>query len=131
MAERYQREIEEILAEAGEEAPRRQAPRRRTTGARPLRPSSPQRRGFSLRPTPGRLAFAGVASLAVALALNLLGAPGASVFLWVGVALFVAAYVSYFTQPRRTTERRWRGEVMDAPPSRDPLSRLWRRITGG
>lgn len=131
MAERYQREIEEILAEAGEEAPRRQASHGRTTGARPIRPSPPRTRGFSLRPAPGCLAFAGVASLAVALALNLLGAPGASILLWVGVALFVAAYVSYFTAPRRTTERRWRGEALDAPPPPGPLSRLWRRITGG
>ena len=127
MAERYQREIEEILAEAGEQAPRRRPERAR----RRPRPSTPQKQGFSLRPAPGRLAFAGGVSLIVALALNLLNAAGATIFLWVGVALLVAAYVSYFARPRRTTERRWRGELMDAPPAPGPLSRLWRRITGG
>ena len=127
MAERYQREIEEILAEAGEQAPRRRPERAR----RRPRPAPPQRRGFSLRPAPGRLAFAGAVSLAVALALNLFDAAGATIFLWVGVAFLVAAYVAYFARPRRTTERRWRGELLDAPPSPGPLSRLWRRITGG
>ncbi len=127
MAERYQREIEEILAEAGEQAPRRRPERAR----RRPRPAPPQRQGFSLRPAPGRLAFAGAVSLIVALALNLLDAAGATIFLWVGVALLVAAYVFYFARPRRTTERRWRGELLDAPPTHSPLSRLWRRITGG
>lgn len=126
MAERYQREIEEILEEAGEQAPPR-PPRR----VRPPRRPARRKRGYSLVPTPGRIAFAGAAAIAAALALNLLGAPGATVFLWAGVALLVGAYAAHFTQPRRTVERRWRGQALDAPPEPGPLSRLWRRITGG
>ena len=126
MAERYQREIEEILEEAGERPPPRLAKR-----VRPARRPARRERGYSLFPTPGRIAFAGAAALAVALAVNLLGVPGSTVFLWAGVALLVAAYALYFTKPRRTVERRWRGQLMDDPPQPGPLSRLWRRITGG
>lgn len=127
MAERYQREIEEILEEAGERPPARPPKRARPPRRRPAR----RERGYSLVPTPGRIAFAGAAAIAAALALNLLDAPGATIFLWAGVALLVAAYAAYFMKPRRTVERRWRGQLMDAPPEPGPLSRLWRRITGG
>ena len=125
MAERYQREIEEILAEADV-----QPPRRPPEPVRSPRPARSQRRGFSCRPGSGSLAFAGVVFLAAALALNLLGFSG-TILLWPAVALFAAAYVAYFAKPRRTVERRWRGQVMDSPPPPGPLSRLWRRITGG
>ena len=132
MAQRYQREIEEILGQAGDEGegagpdgskpPR--APRRVSR--------SPRRRlGTLIRPTPGRLLLAGIVLLILAVVLNALDAPGVRPFFWASVVLFVFAYVAYFTRPRRTVERRWRGQPMDDPQPAGPLSRLWRWITGG
>ena len=132
MAQRYQREIEEILGQAGEEGsgtgPDGSKPPRR-----PRRVSRSPRRGLSafIRPTPGRLLLAGIALLVLAVVLNALDAPGVRPFFWASVVLFVFAYVAYFTRPRRTVERRWRGQPMDDPQPAGPLSRLWRWITGG
>lgn len=131
MAQRYQREIEEILGQSGDEGQgegsgggrRPRAPRRRRSPRRAL--------GALVRPTPGRLLFAGIALLILAVVLNALDAPGVRPFFWASVVLFVFAYVAYFTRPRRTVERRWRGQPMDDPQPAGPISRLWRWITGG
>lgn len=132
MAQRYQREIEEILGQSGEDEPdagsggnqRPRAPRRaRRSWRRAL--------GTLIRPTPGRLLLAGIVLLILAVVLNALDAPGVRPFFWASVVLFVFAYVAYFTRPRRTVERRWRGQPMDDPQPAGPLSRLWRWITGG
>jgi hypothetical protein len=131
VAQRYQREIEEILGQAGEEEgagsdgskpPR--APRRAVRSRRPGL-------GRFVRPTSGRLLLAGIVLLVLSVVLKALDAPGVTPFLWASVALFVFAYIAYFTRPRRTVERRWRGEPMDDPQPAGPLSRLWRWITGG
>ena len=131
MAQRYQREIEEILGQTGEEG----------QDGGPDRPSGPSRRvaraprrrfGRFIRPTPGRLLLAGIVLLVLAVVLNALDAPGVRPFFWASAGLFVFAYVAYFTRPRRAVERRWRGQPMDDPPQpAGPLSRLWRWITGG
>ena len=132
MAQRYQREIEEILGQTGEEGEGAGS-----GGSKP--PRSPRRvrraprRGLGrfVRLTPGRLLLAGIVLLILAVVLNALDAPGVRPFFWASVGLFVFAYVAYFTRPRRTVERRWRGEPMDDPQPAGPLSRLWRWITGG
>ena len=131
MAQRYQREIEEILGQTGEEegaGPDGSKPPRR-----PRRVSRSPGRGLGrlIRPTPGRLLLAGIVLLILAVVLNALDAPGVRPFFWASVVLFVFAYVAYFTRPRRTVERRWRGQPMDDPQPAGPLSRLWRWITGG
>ena len=132
MAQRYQREIEEILGQAGEEGDGAGS-----DGSKPPRSPrrvarAPRRRlGRFVRPTPGRLLLAGIVLLILAVVLNALDAPGVRPFFWASVVLFVFAYVAYFTRPRRTVERRWRGQPMDDPQPAGPLSRLWRWITGG
>ncbi len=132
MAQRYQREIEEILGQAGEEGSGG-----RSDGSKPprgpRRASRSPRRGLGafIRPTPGRLLLAGIVLLVLSVLLKALDAPGVTPFLWASVVLFVFAYVVYFTRPRRTVERRWRGQPMDDPQPAGPLSRLWRWITGG
>ncbi|MYA50319.1 MAG: DUF2207 domain-containing protein [Chloroflexi bacterium] len=132
MAQRYQREIEEILGQAGEEGEGAGS-----DGSKPPRSPrrvarAPRRRlGRLVRPTPGRLLLAGIVLLILAVVLNALDAPGVRPFFWASVVLFVFAYVAYFTRPRRTVERRWRGQPMDDPQPAGPLSRLWRWITGG
>ena len=132
MAQRYQREIEEILGQTGEDGegagPDGSKPPR--TQSRVSRPRGPGLGRF-LRPTSGRLLLAGIVLLVLSVLLKALDAPGVTPFLWASVVLFVFAYVVYFTRPRRTVERRWRGQPMDDPQPAGPLSRLWRWITGG
>ena len=131
MAQRYQREIEEILGQTGEEegagpdgSPKPRASRRASRSRGPGL-------GRFIRPTSGRLLLAGIVLLVLSVLLKALDAPGVTPFLWASVVLFVFAYVVYFTRPRRTVERRWRGQPMDDPQPAGPLSRLWRWITGG
>ncbi|MDE2838616.1 MAG: hypothetical protein OXL97_14095 [Chloroflexota bacterium] len=132
MAQRYQREIEEILGQAGEDGQGAgpDGSKRPRTRNRVSRPRGP-RLGRFLRPTSGRLLLAGIVLLVLSVLLKALDAPGVTPFLWASVVLFVFAYVAYFTRPRRTVERRWRGQPMDDPQPAGPLSRLWRWITGG
>ena len=132
MAQRYQREIEEILGQAGEEGGGAGSGGGRKPRA-PRRPRRSPRRalGALIRPTSGRLLLAGIVLLVLAVVLNALDAPGVRPFFWASVVLFVFAYVAYFTRPRRAVERRWRGQLMDDPQPAGPFSRLWRWITGG
>lgn len=134
MANRYQREIEEILGQANEEAAGQDAESARPAkpAGRRLRPSGSRRiPRSSLHVTPGRLLRAGLAALAAALLLTMLGVGFAMPFAWLGVALIIIAYVAFFTKPRRTVERRWRGQPLDDPPDPGPVSQLWRWITRG
>jgi len=132
VAQRYQREIEEILGQAGDEGQGAGPDGSKPTRA-PRRASRRPGRGLRtfVRPTSGRLLLAGIVLFVLSVLLRALDAPGVTPFLWASVALFVFAYVAYFTRPRRTVERRWRGQPMDDPQPAGPLSRLWRWITGG
>ena len=131
MGQRYQREIEEILLKANEDAPDdgQKRPRNPQRSARRAPPS--RGRGRSLRFTSGRLLAMGVAVLAVALILNVFGVPFVTPLLWASVALVVIAYISYFTKPRRTVEKRWRGQPIEDAPGPSSLSRIWRWIIRG
>ena len=128
MAQRYQREIEEILDQAGGNAPAG----RNATGKRQRRSADKVSRPSSWRVpvsvSPGRLLIIGVVTLLAGLLLPF--PDGISKFVaWVGVGLFVLSYVLFFAQPRRTVERRWRGQSMEdeVPPSQ--LERFWRWLT--
>jgi hypothetical protein len=129
MAQRYQREIEEILDQAGGVAPAGKA----TAGKQQDKPADDRvRRSSSWRVpvslSPGRLLIVGVVTLLAGLLLPF--PDGIKPFVaWLGVGLFVLSYVLFFAQPRRTVERRWRGQIMEdiAPPSQ--LERFWRWLT--
>ena len=75
--------------------------------------------------------MAGAGNVFLALILNLADFAFAMVFAWVGVALFIAAYVMFFTKPRIPTEKRWRGQPLDDPLDVSPIARLWRWIARG
>jgi hypothetical protein len=132
MSDRYRKEIEEILERVNEKRtpsanarPSQQPPRR--SESTPRRPQ-PRRAGpSSPLITPGRLFLAGIVLLLAALVLNgtTLGAY-AGILTWIGIALFVIAYVRYFTAPRRDSERRWRGQSIEDPQPEGPLVRFWR-----
>ena len=132
--ERYQREIEEILDKVNEDQPakgasaRPRAPRDvRTTPPKAPRRAPRVRFQFS----PGRLLMTGVALLFLALLfltiVPILAAPAA----WAGIGLFIVAYVLFFIKPRRTAEKRWRGQSIEDEPDPSPLVRFWRWVTRG
>ena len=134
MAQRYQREIEEILDKVNEDAPVESRAKR---GSRPGSAPSKRRPEPNRRPrvtfdfSPGRLLVIGVLLLAGALVLKLIGVGFAAPFAWVGIALFVVAYILFFTKPRRTVERRWRGQSIEDLPAPSQLGRFFRWISGG
>ena len=78
----------------------------------------------------GRLFLIGAALLVGSLALTLFGFAFAAPLAWVGIGLFVVAYLRFFTKPRRSTDRMWRGQSIEDPPSQAAPSRWWRWITG-
>ena len=130
--QRYEREIEEILGQVNEEAPAATKPRR---GARratsDVRPAGPPRlRPPSLDFSPGRLFLIGAGLLVLAGVLMAMGFGFAAPFAWIGIALFVVAYLRFFTKPRRGVDRMWRGQSIEDPPSPSAPSRWWRWITG-
>jgi hypothetical protein len=128
MAQRYQREIEEILDQSRSDAPAGKSAagkRQRRSADKVSRPSSWR---LPVSVSPGRLLLIGVVTLLAGL---LLPFPyGLSKFIaWLGVGLFVSSYVLFFARPDRTVERRWRGQSMEdiVPPS--SLERFWRWLT--
>lgn len=127
MAQRYQREIEEILGAINEDPPTRTDRRKAST----VVSQSRETKGRLRRITPGRLLLAGLALLIAALLMNAFGLALASPLAWLGVALSIIAYVAFFTKPRRLVERRWRGQLLDDPPATAGISRFWRWISKG
>ncbi len=117
---RYEREIEEILDKVDDGLPgdgkqakvarRRSRPR----AARPAR-SLP---GLGALLTPSRLLAAGVVLIVLSLALSM------NLLLYAGLGAIVAAYFVFFNRPRRSTERRWRGENIEED---EGGLRFWRR----
>jgi hypothetical protein len=134
MANRYQREIEEILDKVNEDQPAesgkggRPRQRREANASRPRPRQAPR---FNLNFSPGRLLIIGVALLFSSLMflsiLPELAAPAA----WVGIGLFIVAYVLLFVKPRRTVDKRWRGQIIEDDPEPNALLRFWRWVSRG
>ncbi|MEX2599706.1 MAG: hypothetical protein WD533_08630 [Dehalococcoidia bacterium] len=133
MAQRYQREIEEILDKVNDGAPEEGGQKRTGSQRKAAQPKRAPRSGPSRFPSlsisPVRLLVIGVVLLFAALVLpSGIAAPAA----WLGIGLLVVAYIMFFTKPRRGTERRWRGQVIDdGSPEESPLQRFWRWLTRG
>ena len=114
MSERYQREIEEILEEAGDLVPAK--PR---LGARPgfwrlIRAYIAQSlRGNRWSLSPGRVMLIAVSLLLAALVLR--GAlPGiVGPLAWAGLLLFIVGYGLFFVKPPKI-EKRWRGQTVES-----------------
>ena len=119
MPEKYKDEIEEILREAGEVAPRKpskeseQHPEDRSR--EPIvtqRAPAPDYRTGPRRPTvtPGKLMLVGVITFLIGIWFTPL--------IWIGLAMLVGAYLLYFIKPRSITyEKRWRGRSVDDTPT--------------
>jgi hypothetical protein len=133
MSNRYQREIEEILDQVNEDASKGSQPKGRASQAQRTRSARRPRSGAGPRAmfTSGRLMLAGVilivSSLLMIGVLPSLAGPA----VWLGIALLITGYLVYFAKPRRTIERKWRGESIEDPPEPNGLERLWRWLTRG
>ncbi len=129
MSNKYQKEIEEILKNAGEVAPdesvresekpledRPRAVRQAASSNKTPVSFSPPGRWPSI--TPGKILLTGLIVFIVTALLQIW------VLIWVGLALLVAGYLLFFVTPRNISlEKRWRGESIE-----DPLGSPWDRF---
>ena len=111
MSERYEREIEDILDQAGDLAP---GPRSRPGLLRQLwtqAVNSVSGKPWSI--SPGRVMIAAIALLVAAVLLRpaIPGATGA--MLWAALLLFILGYALFFVRPRKPAEKRWRGQPIE------------------
>ena len=135
MQDKYQKEIEEILKNAGEILPeesgrekekpledRPQAVRQAEAARRPTPYISTKGRWPTV--TPGKILMTGLVVFVVTALLQIW------VLIWVGLALLVFGYLLFFITPRSISmEKRWRGEsIEDVPDS--PWDRFKQWIKG-
>ncbi len=114
MSERYQREIEEILEEAGDLEPARPRFGRGPSFWRLVRAYIGQAlRGNRWSLSPGRVMLIAVSLLLAALVLR--GAlPGiVGPLAWAGLLLFIVGYGLFFVKPPKI-EKRWRGQPLES-----------------
>ena len=133
MQDKYQKEIEEILRNAGEVAPgesgretekplenRPRAVRQEYDASKVPVPSAPRGRWPTI--TPGKILMIGLVVFIVTALLQIW------ILIWVGLALLVFGYLLFFITPRNVSiEKRWRGESIEDPPE-SPWDRFKRWI---
>ena len=133
MQDKYQKEIEEILKNAGEAVPeefgretekpledRPRAARQAAESNRSVPSFSPRGRWPTI--TPGKVLMTGLVVFIVTALLQIW------LLMWVGLALLVLGYLLFFVTPKNISmEKRWRGEsIEDVPES--PWDRFKRWI---
>jgi len=123
MQDKYEKEIEEILKNAGEVVPEQS----RSESEKPLedRPRAVRRAVEANKPemtyspstgrwptiTPGKILITGLVVFIVTALLQIW------VLIWVGLALLVFGYLLFFVTPRNINmEKRWRGESIEETP---------------
>ena len=114
MSEKYQREIEEILEEAGDLEPARPRFGRRPSVWSLIRAYIGQSlRGNRWSLSPGRVMLIAVSLLLAALVLR--GAlPGiVGPLAWAGLLLFIVGYGLFFAKPPKV-EKWWRGQTLES-----------------
>ena len=117
MADRYQREIEEILRQAGEAVPPISPSPKRPGLRRTIWNSIKQSlAGKPLSFSPGRVMLAAVLLLLAALVLNSVGFGPVALVALAGLILFIVAYGMFFVRPPRP-QKRWRGEIIEEESS--------------
>ena len=133
MSNKYQKEIEEILKNAGEAVPdETEGETERPLEDRPRalhQASSSNKTPVSYPPrgrwpsiTPGKILMTGLIVFIVSALFQIW------VLIWVGLALLVVGYLLFFVTPKNASiEKRWRGESLEDPPE-SPWNRFKRWI---
>ena len=122
MPEKYRKEVEEILEQAGVPPGRGVVPRRKPGFWRLLwMYAGKALGGRTWAITPGRVMIAAVVVLLLALVLR-----AGPIMGLIGLLLFIVAYAMFFMRPRNRVERRWRGR----PIEEEDDSGWWDRIRG-
>ena len=112
MAEKYLREIEEILQKADGDVAVKHAPAQREAAKTP-RANGRGGPLSRLRPNvePGKIMLGGVALLLTALMLMRTAPSLVGLAFWSGLVLFLVGYAIFFIKPTNY-EKRWRGRVV-------------------
>lgn len=113
MSERYKKEIEEILEQAGGLSTSRDDRRSRQSLWKLIRVQISQSLGGGIWSiSPGRLMLTAMSLLFGALIVQSF-APGiVGLFFWTGLVLFLVAYGMFFIRPSKV-EKRWRGQRIE------------------
>ena len=130
MAERYRREIEDILRQVEETPPPpRSRPPRQSFFRLVWTYAKQSLRGSAFAITSGRVMAVGVVLLLVALFLSWGGVSGIGYLAWGGLLLFIVGYALFFVKPpsAKPVEKRWRGRPVDDSPDGSWWDRLRRR----
>ena len=113
MPDRYQREIEDILQQAGDLGPGPRSGRRRG-GLLALvwryLGQAPSGKAWAI--TPGRVMLAAVAVLLLALVAGSMTSGVAPLLGFAGLLLFIVGYAMFFIKPPKA-EKRWRGQPIE------------------
>ena len=126
MPDRYQREIEDILQQAGDLGPGpRSGRRRRGVLALVWRYFGQAPSGSTWGITPGRVMLAAVVVLLLALVAGSITSGVAPLLGFAGLLLFIVGYAMFFIKPPKP-EKRWRGQPIEYGDSW--WSRLRRRL---
>jgi len=124
MSERYKREIEEILKQAGEigSPPKDRKPRK--SGVWQLIWLYVKRSlgGKAWSFSPGRVMLIAISLLLAALMVRPFGGGLVAPLAWAGLLLFIIGYAMFFVKPPKI-EKRWRGQVIE-----ESRESLWNRI---
>ena len=108
MAEKYQREIEEIINQIGDEAFSAPPPPKYEEQSK-LRAIM-----FSIIPNGWKVSWLVVASLFISCMVVSATVPGMiGPVLWLGLIVFLVVYTRAFSNSRHKQEKRWRGRIID------------------
>ena len=113
MSQRYKREIEEILKQAGELSPPEmiRRPRRKFRSLIWLYVSQ-SLGGKNWSISPGRVMFAAVSLLLAALIFRAMIPGVVAPLAWAGLLMFIVGYGMFFIKPPQI-EKRWRGQPLE------------------
>ncbi len=118
MSERYQREIEEILRQAGEHTPTKEPARsHRRVPSSALRAIGRGIANLIYHHSSGRLLAIGAVLLLLAVLVSVISPGFLGPFVWLGLILFILGYALFFARPGGGPEKRWRGRSIEQPPS--------------
>ena len=113
MSERYQREIEEILNQAGESVPADGSKKDRGVPLIPPFFRKGRGTGGRVRFSSGRLMFIGLALLLSAILVSAMFPGLLGPIVWLSLIMFILGYVLFFARPSSGPEKRWRGRVIE------------------